>query len=202
LYSVGYGLATLLALLGLTLTDGDLKTERLSIGCDATTQASFNPALTGSEPGLEGHNKIEAYTSLTRDDYFLGNGNNFSFNSTLFRRMTDTTGGLYNRDVLAKYRYQRYQQSLKDNPKFYFGPLSLLLFGASSFLYEFMPSGPDYIPNEATISSFFSAEKQSDGCYAFKDAERVSPNWTNRVSPYSSGDVTAEILCLGDAKRS
>lgn len=104
MYSVGYGLTTLLALLGLALTDGDLKTERLSIGCDATTQTSFDLALTGSEPGLEGHNKIEAYTSLTRDDYFLGNGDSFSFNGTLFRMMTETTGGLCNRDVLAKYR--------------------------------------------------------------------------------------------------
>jgi hypothetical protein len=82
------------------------------LACDASTQTSFNPSLTGSEPGLDGHNKIEAYTSLTRDDYFLDNGDNFSFNGTLFRMMTETTGGLYNRDVLAKYRYQRYQHSL------------------------------------------------------------------------------------------
>jgi hypothetical protein len=84
LYNVGYDLATLLAALGLTLTDGDVVTEKLSIGCDATSRTSFNPALTGSEPGLDGHNKFEADTSLTRDDYFLGDGDNFSFNGTLF----------------------------------------------------------------------------------------------------------------------
>jgi len=194
LYNVGYDLATLLALLGLTLTDGDIQTEKLSIGCDATTRTSFNPALTGSEPGLDGHNKFEADTSLTRDDYFLGDGDNFSFNGTLFKMMTETTGGLYNRDGLAKYRYQRYQQSLQDNPNFYFGPFSLLLFGASSFLYELMPSGPDYTPDEATISSFFGAEKQSDGTYIFNNAEQIPPNWTNRVSPYSNEDVVTEIL--------
>ncbi|PMD35393.1 putative aromatic peroxygenase [Hyaloscypha variabilis F] len=194
LYNVGYDLATLLALLGLTLTDGDVVTEKLSIGCDATTRTSYNPALTGSEPGLDGHNKFEADTSLTRDDYFLGDGDNFSFNGTLFQMMTATTGGLYNRDGLAKYRYQRYQQSLQDNPNFYFGPLSLLLFGASSFLYELMPSGPDYTPDEATISSFFGAEKQSDGSYTFNSGEQIPPNWTNRVSPYSNEDVTTEIV--------
>ena len=84
LYNVGYDLANLLAVLGLTLTDGDIVTEKLSIGCDATTRTSFSPALTGSEPGLDGHNKFEADTSLTRDDYFLGDGDNFSFNGTLF----------------------------------------------------------------------------------------------------------------------
>lgn len=194
LYNVGYDLATLLAALGLTLTDGDLVTEKLSIGCDATTRTSYDPTLTGSEPGLDGHNKFEADTSLTRDDYFLGDGNNFAFNGTLFAMMTETTGGLYNRDNLALYRYQRYQQSLAENPNFYFGPLSLLLFGASSFLYELMPSGPDYTPDKATISSFFGAEEQSDGTYIFNNAEQIPANWTNRVTPYTNNDVTAEIL--------
>jgi hypothetical protein len=195
LYNVGYDLATLLALLGLTLTDGDVVTEKLSIGCDATTRTSYNAALTGSEPGLDGHNKFEADTSLTRDDFFLSHGDNASFNSTLFKIMTETTGGLYNRDNLAKYRYERYQQSLHDNPNFYFGPLSLLLFGASSFLYELMPSGTKgYTPDYDTISSFFGAERNSDGSYSFNNMEKIPDNWTNRVAPYTNEDVTTEIL--------
>lgn len=153
-YNVGYDLANLLAVLGLTLTDGDIVTEKLSIGCDATSRTSFNPALTGSEPGLDGHNKFEADTSLTRNDYFLADGVNYSFNGTLFRTMTKTTSGNYNRDGLAQYRYERYQQSLRDNPDFYFGPFSLLLSGASSFLYELMPSGTkDYGPDYDTALS-------------------------------------------------
>ena len=132
-------------------------------------------------------------TSLSRDDYFLGDGDNFSFNGTLFGMMTETTGGLYNRDNLAKYRYQRYQQSLQDNPNFYFGPFSLLLYGASSFLYELMPSGPDYTPDYDTISSFFGAQKNADGTYSFTH-EKIPDNWINRVSPYSNEDVGAEIL--------
>lgn len=194
LYNVGYDLANLLAVLGLTVTDGDIVTEKLSIGCDATTRTSFNPALTGSQPGLDGHNKFEADTSLTRNDYFLGKGDNYKFNGTLFGMMTKTTGGLYNRDNLALYRAQRYNQSLHDNPNFYFGPLSVLLFGASSFLYELMPSGPNYVPDEATISSFFGAQKNSDGTYSFNHAEQIPPNWTNRVSPYTNELVTTEIL--------
>ena len=110
-YNVGYDLANLLALLGLTLTDGDLVTEKLSIGCDATTRTSISPVLTGSEPGLDGHNKFEADSSLTRNDYFTHGGDNFSFNRTLFDMMTQTTGGNFNRENLSKYRLQRYQQS-------------------------------------------------------------------------------------------
>ena len=62
LYNVGYDLATLLALLGLTLTDGDVQTERLSIGCDASNRTAAGTLLGSSaiEPGLDGHNKFEA----------------------------------------------------------------------------------------------------------------------------------------------
>lgn len=196
LYNVGYDLAQLLALLGLTLTDGDVVTEKLSIGCDATSRTSFSPALTGSEPGLDGHNKFEADTSLTRDDFFLGKGDDYSFNGTLFGMMTETTNGLYNRDNLALYRYQRYQQSLQNNPNFYFGPLSILLFGAASFLYELMPSGPDYVPDVATISSFFGTSQDSDGNWVFNNNEKIPDNWTNRVAPYTNNDVTTEIVAM------
>ncbi|KAF7870424.1 hypothetical protein EAF04_004169 [Stromatinia cepivora] len=194
-YNVGYDLANLLAVLGLTLSDGDIVTEKLSIGCDATSRTSYSPALTGSEPGLDGHNKFESDTSLTRNDYFLADGDNYSFNGTLFGMMTETTGGNYDRDGLALYRSQRYQQSLRDNPNFYFGPLTLLLFGASSFLYELMPSGTkNYAPDYETISTFFGAVKNADGSYSFNGGEKIPDNWTNRVTPYTTVDVTVEIL--------
>ncbi|KAK3064254.1 hypothetical protein LTS18_008829 [Coniosporium uncinatum] len=195
LYNVGYDLALLLAALGLTLTDGDLVTEKLSIGCDATTRTSFNPTLTGSEPGLDGHNKFEADSSLTRNDFFLGNGDNFSFNGTLFKMMADTTGNNFDLKGLAQYRLQRYNQSRAQNPNFYFGPLSLLLYGAASFLYELMPNGNHgYAPDLETISSFFGAQKQSDGSYKFNNKEKIPANWINRVAPYTNNDVTAQIL--------
>lgn len=196
IYNVGYDLAMLLALLGLTLTDGDIVTERLSIGCDATSRTSFNPALTGSEPGLDGHNKFEADTSLTRNDYFLADGDDHTFNATLFGMMTDTTGGVYDRNGLALYRSQRYAQSLAENSNFYFGPLSVLLYGAASFLYELMPSGPDYTPDVATISSFFGTSQDSDGNWVWDNNEQIPANWTNRVAPYTNLDVTLEIVAM------
>ncbi|EKG16824.1 Chloroperoxidase [Macrophomina phaseolina MS6] len=195
-YNVGYDLSVLLAVLGLTLTDGDPITQKLSIGCDATTRTSVAPLLTGSQPGLDGHNKFEADTSLTRNDYFLAGGDNFNFNGTLFGMMVDTCQGNFNRENLALYRKQRYDQSLRDNENFYFGPLSLLLFGAASFLYELMPSGThNYAPDLDTISSFFGAEQAPDGSWRFT-AERIPDNWTNRVLPYTNEDVTREILAM------
>jgi hypothetical protein len=194
-YNVGHDLATLLALLGLTLTDGDLITQKLSIGCDATSRTSFNPILTGSEPGLNGHNKFEADSSLTRNDYFTGGGDNFNYNGTLFGQMVDTTGGNFDLQGLATYRRQRYQDSRDNNPNFYFGPFSLLLFGAASFLYELMPSGTrGYAPDLPTISSFFGAVQNADGTWGFNGQEKIPDNWTNRVEPYTNRLVVQEIL--------
>lgn len=116
-YNMGYDLANFLAVFSTFIADGDWSTKKLSIGCDATTRTSFNPTLTGSEPGLDGHNKFEADTSLTRNDYFLGKGDNFSFNTTLWQMMVATTGGTFDLPGLAKFRYQRYQQSRQDNPQ-------------------------------------------------------------------------------------
>lgn len=73
-------------LVGLTIPqDGDLLgTKKLSIGCDATSRtAGPLGAALGDELGLDGHNHFESDTSLTRNDYFLDNGDNYSWNATV-----------------------------------------------------------------------------------------------------------------------
>ena len=192
-YNVGYDLAVLLAVLGIS-GDGDVLSQKLSIGCDATSRTALLPLLSQKEPGLAGHNKFESDTSLTRNDYFTHGGDDFTFNATLFSMMTDVTGGDYNLENLAQYRYERYQQSLQENSNFYFGPFSLLLYGAASFLYELFPSGTrDYAPDVETISSFFGAEKDSNGNWQFNNQEKIPDNWTNREDPYDTVKVVAEI---------
>ena len=109
--------------------------------------------------------------------------------------MQNTCQGNFDRDNLALYRYQRYQQSLAENANFYFGPKSVLLFGAASFLYELFPSGgPAGTPDLPTISSFFGAEPDGNGGYEFNNMEQIPANWYNRVSPYTNTDVTIEIV--------
>lgn len=97
-YNVGYDLAVVLATLG-TALDGDLGTTRLTLGKD----------------GLNTHNKFEADSSLTRNDYYLANGDNYNFNGTLFGYMTQTCNKVYDRACMTKYRAQRYQQSLGES---------------------------------------------------------------------------------------
>lgn len=181
----------------MTLTDGDPITQKLSIGCDATSRTSVNPILTGSEPGLDGHNHFEADTSLTRNDYFTHNGDDFTMNGTLFGFMQNTCQGNFNLDNLALYRSQRWEQSKAENPNFYFGPFSLLLYGAASFLYELFPSGTrGYAPDLYTISSFFGAEQGSDGTWSFNGQERIPDDWTSRATPYTVPDVGSQIFSM------
>lgn len=109
--------------------------------------------------------------------------------------MQETCNGNFDRDNLALYRYQRYQQSKAENGNFYFGPTSLLLFGASSFLYELFPSlGPAGSPDLATMESFFGASPDGNGGYSFNNAEQIPSNWYNRGSPYTNLNVATEIL--------
>lgn len=191
LYNVGYDLAVLLATTGVVL-DGDILTGKLSLGCDATSRTSSTGSLLGKEVGLNGHNKFELDTSLSRNDYFLANGDDYSFNSTLFGYMQSTCKGNFNRDNLALYRYQRYQQSLADNGNFYFGPKAILIYGAASFLYELFPTagGPPDLP---TISSFFGASSDGKGGFTFNGQERIPANWYNRKTPYGQAAITVEI---------
>jgi hypothetical protein len=117
-YNVNYDLAVLLAVLGIQ-ADGDIVTTKLSIGCDATSRTA-TLGLLGNQPGLNGHNKFEADTSLTRNDYFLANGDDYSFNGTLFAEMKSyadrVSGGNFDLNALAAYRSQRYDESVQVSP--------------------------------------------------------------------------------------
>ena len=63
LYNIDYGLAVLLATLGVGL-DGDIVTGKLSIGCDATSRTSTTGSLLGEELGLDRHNVSDCLLSL------------------------------------------------------------------------------------------------------------------------------------------
>lgn len=186
-----------LATLGVGL-DGDFLSGRLSIGCDATGRTATLPL--SSQPGLNGHNKFESDSSLTRRDFF--DGDNYSFNGPLFAAMKAkadaVSGGAFDFPALAAYRADRYEAAKAGNPGFYFGPKSLLLYGAATFLYELFPSyGPEGTPDLATISSFFGAvaDAGADGGYAHV-GERIPQDWRNRRVPYTLTDVATQILAM------
>ncbi|CAF0894567.1 unnamed protein product [Adineta steineri] len=193
LYNAGLDLAIVLATVGVAL-DGDIITGKVSIG----KQSSEVPGILTTPAGLNSHNRFESDTSLTRNDIFLANGDDFSFNGTLFEMMYNESlnnGGLFNAKTLSKYRYNRYQQSKAENGQFAFLPQSVLLYGAASFLYELFPNGTDMLPTLNVISSFFGAQRTDCGEW-IGIPERIPPNWVKRKTPYSLVDVNIQILKL------
>ncbi|KAF2745595.1 Cloroperoxidase [Sporormia fimetaria CBS 119925] len=198
-YNVGYDLANFLAAFGIYVADGDPITRKLSIGCDATSRTSWNPVITGSEPGLNGHNKMEQDASLTRNDYWTHGGDNFNFNVTLWERFVESNGGegaLFDLPNVAKWQFKRYQESRSINPQFYFGPIGFFQHGAASFLFTLFPNGNDgYLPTTQNTASFYGARKNNEGQWE-KVPERIPDNWVNRKTPYSLLDIAANIIAL------
>jgi hypothetical protein len=66
-FNVGYDLAKVLTVIAIS-HDGDVVTRKVSIGCDATSRTSWLSLLTGPQLGLNGHNKFEMDTSLSRNE--------------------------------------------------------------------------------------------------------------------------------------
>ncbi|KZO92419.1 Cloroperoxidase [Calocera viscosa TUFC12733] len=204
MYNVGWDLAVVLAVLGIAF-DGDIITEKLSIGGDATNRTAFIGGLFGKEGGLNSHNKFEVDASLSRNDYYLADGDNYTFNTTLFAMMTETVGTTsspqdprFDLKGLGLYKGLRYQQSLNTNPKFYFGPKQLIFYGAVSFLYELFPSSTQgNTPNLGNVASFFGAVPSSTNPGTFtSQPERAPPEWHNRVKPYSLVDAIVQLNLL------
>lgn len=196
-YNVGYDLANFLAAFSIYAADGDPITRKLSIGCDATSRTSWNPLITGSEPGLNGHSKMEIDVSLTRNDFFPAGGDNFSFNGTLFKMMRDSTGGLFDLEGLAKYRFERYVQCREENPQFYFPVLSVFQYGAASFVYELFPNGNEgYVPNLQNTETFFGAKWNEAKQNYDSVPERIPNNWINRKTPYTLPDIVGQIIAM------
>ena len=201
---MGYDLSLILAVIGV-VQDGDIVTGKLSIGCDATSRTAALGLLgiLGRQPGLNSHSRFEADSSLTRNDFFTHNGDNFSFNGTLFARMKEVAdrvgGGNFNQAAMAAYRGQRYDESAAENANFFFGPLAILLYGAASFVYElFAPYGSEGGADLATISSFFGAAQDASGTWQHVP-ERIPDNWHNRRGPYTLDLGVHEILAQYNA---
>ena len=109
--------------------------------------------------------------------------------------MATTAAGAFTREHLSLYRFQRYQQSKTDNANFYFGPKTILLNGAASFLYQLFPSfGNAGTPDLSTISSFFGAEPTASGGWRFNNREQIPQEWFNRKEPYTVTETAVEIV--------
>ena len=119
---------------------------------------------------------------------------------------TDIVNGYtYNRSVIAQHQFNRYQASKATNPNFFFGPKSILLYGAASFVYQLFPShGIDGPPAYMDIGSFYGATNPDvNGIVGFQNTEQVpvNPNptgvqWFSRTNPYTVAEILVETVAL------
>ena len=109
--------------------------------------------------------------------------------------MAATTGGNFNLPNMALFMSQRYEQSKADNANFYFGPKSILLYGAASFLFELFPSlGIEGDPNIEIQKSFFGAKDVGGGRFVFNNAEQIPDEWFNRRRAMTLVDVANDFV--------
>ena len=106
---------------------------------------------------------------------------------------------------MAQHQFNRYQNSKATNPNFFFGPKSILLYGAASFLYELFPShGPDASPIFLDTGSFYGTTNPDvKGNVKFNNTEHIPINpdplglgWFSRTRPYNISDIVVQIVDL------
>jgi hypothetical protein len=179
---VGADLATILAVLGVFWA-GDPMSLSFSIGgpdrrVHNTLSSLLNPlgkvirgplrgflafgGLTkaffpGTGQGLDfSHNAIEADSSPTRNDLFV-TGDAATMNLTRFERLYDLVpaGETFTLDVMKDYAVMRFNESIGENPHFYYGPFTGAIARNAGFIFiaRLLADHPDG-NLEGTLSKF------------------------------------------------
>ncbi|TKA75717.1 hypothetical protein B0A49_03195 [Cryomyces minteri] len=149
-FGMGIDLAAFLAVYGAVM-DGDLTSW--SIG-GPTPGLLSSVGLLGTPQGISGsHNKYEGDASPTRGDlYQVGNDYLLQMSQfqDLYNRQASQTEATSNYDlqILTDMRYERQQQSVANNPNFFYGPFTGIAVtpAAYTFIYRFMANKSSEYP--------------------------------------------------------
>lgn len=193
-FNMEWELATVITLIATVLGDGDTITQRFSIGCDATDRTAGIKLLAGSQPGLNGHGSFEVDASISRNDYFTNEGDNFSLDGSLFAQMVESTGGNFTKSAISKLKHERWHQSQKSNPQFSYTPIGLISYAASAFLPELYGDGESV--DTETIATFFGAYQKADGSWAYGHNETIPEGWRARETAYGGTQVAVNLLSM------
>ncbi|KDR72108.1 hypothetical protein GALMADRAFT_1344340 [Galerina marginata CBS 339.88] len=154
---------------GAHLVDGNILTDRLSIGGKTalTGPELPAPAIVG---GLNTHAVFEGDSSMTRNDFFFGN--NHDFNETLFDQLVDFSNrfgaGKYNYTVAGELRWKRIQDSIATNPNFSFvSPRYFTAYAESTLPVNFFIDGrqTDRQLDLTVARGFFQNSSMPDGFF-------------------------------------
>lgn len=199
-FGMGADLAAFLAGYGAVM-DGDLTSW--SIGGPSDGLPSIG--LLGTPQGISGsHNKYENDASPTRGDLYQ-KGNDYSLQMDQFQALYDAgkASDSYDLDVLTSFRSTRFQESVENNPFFFYGPFTGVAVtpAAYSFIYRFMSNksaeNPEGVLNGEVLKSFFAITGE-DGDFTYQPGwEKIPDNWYTRnvadayTIPYLNSDTVA-----------
>ncbi|KAF2100903.1 Cloroperoxidase [Rhizodiscina lignyota] len=204
-FGMGIDLASFLAIYG-AIFDGDFISY--SIGGPYPSLLNLG-GLLGAAQGLSrSHNKYEGDGSPTRGDLYQY-GNDYLVQLSQFTalyEMGQENGNSVDLTVLTKYRAQRFEESMANNPYFFYAPFSGVVVtpAAYSFIYRFMANKsaehPTGLLDGETLKSFFSITGDYPNFKYTPGHEKFPDNWYKRnlvdyyTIPYLAEDAVTMAL--------
>ncbi|KAB2571670.1 hypothetical protein DBV05_g9662 [Lasiodiplodia theobromae] len=182
-------LTSLLAVGG-DINGGGILSQKVRISGPDNSIGLVNGALNGifGIPSCNsGHGMInEGDASATHKDFYL-NGDNISFQPTLFQQLhqpaLDTGNGTYSIDAIKEHFARRYAASKAANKQFYFNvPSAAIVMGAYYFIPGFMSNGTlgaGGIAIEASVTAFYGARPDREN--AWDDPELTYTHVPERI---------------------
>jgi len=212
-FGMGADLATFLAIYG-AIFDGDLTSY--SIGGPSPSLPLVG-GLLGQPQGLSGsHNKYESDVSPVYGDLYQYGDNELQLSQFKgLYELGQANGDRVDLDVLTKWRVQRFQQSVDENPYMFVAPFSgaVVSSAAYTFVYRFMANKtaeePEGILDGETLKSFYGVTGTYPDFSHQKGHEKIPDNWYKRhpldayTIPYLTLDATTmqlqhpEFLSIG-----
>lgn len=201
-FGMGLDLGLFLSTYG-ALVDGDLTSW--SIGGPTSLISSI--AGLGTPQGISGsHNKYESDSSPTRGDLYQY-GNDYKVQVSQFQALYDLgkAANSYDLDVLTQHRVNRFQQSISENPYFFYGPFSGVIVSPAAYTFIFRYMGnksaeyPEGYLDGDVLKSFFSITG-NDGDFTYTPGyERIPNNWytRNAADPYGIVYFATDLNTIG-----
>ena len=185
---MGQDLAAFLAVYG-AVFDGNL--VGYSIG-GPSIQLPIISGLLGTPTGLSGsHNKYENDASPVKGDLYLYH-NDYENQVQYFQQFFDMQSGIpdgqenFGLDQILELRYERFHDSINNNPFFFNGPFSGAIASpaAYAFIYRFMANKSAEIPegrlDRTSLMNFYAMTGSSGNFQYTPGYERIPENWYKR----------------------
>ncbi|KAJ9249975.1 hypothetical protein DTO195F2_8345 [Paecilomyces variotii] len=204
-YGMGVDLASVLGIMG-TVWTGDVVSLNPSFSIGGITPLVNNlldnlGGVLGEPRGLNGsHNFIEADSSNTRDDTYV-TGNNYRLNMDKFMEWYEMSeDGTFSTDLMAKRAKIRFDESIKTNPNFYYGPVTGTIARNAGYIFPLRlfanhsEENPTGVLTKEIVRDFFAIYGE-EGNFTYKEGwERIPENWYKTPLDYGLVQLNVDLL--------